>query len=70
MSIEKKKQSTRHITKKMAEQTALNVQAYWAEKGYRINVWVERVTYGNARDYAVRSDMENGSPLNCLKGEY
>ena len=62
MLIEKKKQSTKHITKKMAERTALNIQAYWAEKGYRINVWVERVTFGNSRDYAVRSDMENGFP--------
>ena len=42
MLIEKKKQSTKHITKKMAEQTALNIQAYWAEKGYSIHVWVER----------------------------
>tara|TARA_R110002074_G_scaffold30084_1_gene85537 strand:- start:4 stop:204 length:201 start_codon:yes stop_codon:yes gene_type:complete len=62
MLIEKKKQSTRHITKKMAEQTALNVQAYWLKKGHHINVWVERVTIGNARDYAVRSDMKDGFP--------
>tara|TARA_R110002072_G_scaffold90398_3_gene202156 strand:+ start:235 stop:435 length:201 start_codon:yes stop_codon:yes gene_type:complete len=62
MFIKKKKQSTKHITKKMAERTALNVQAYWAEKGYSIHVWVERVTFGNARDYAVRSDMKDGFP--------
>jgi len=62
MTEEKKKQTGKHITKKMALETALNIQAYWANKGHNVTVWVERITQGNARDYGVRSDMWNGQP--------
>ena len=58
----RKKQTGKYITKKMAQETALNIQAYWLNKGYLIQIWVEKITIGNARDYAVRSNMQNGKP--------
>ena len=62
MDEEKKKQGTKHITKKMAQKTADDIQKYWGKQGHTVNLWIERVTHGNARDYAVRSDMKNGFP--------
>jgi len=43
----------------MAEETAAEIQAYWAKKGYVIHVWTVNVARGV---YGVRSNMENGYP--------
>tara|TARA_R100001377_G_scaffold66585_1_gene41843 strand:- start:2757 stop:2960 length:204 start_codon:yes stop_codon:yes gene_type:complete len=55
----KKIQKNKHITKAMAEETAAEIQAYWAKKGYVIHVWTVNVARGV---YGVRSNMENGYP--------
>ena len=52
----------RHITKKMAQKMAWDIQSYWLKKGHKIDVWVERNTDGNAHDFMVRSNMMNGWP--------
>ena len=62
MIEQNKKQGCKHITKKMATQMAEEIKIYWEEQGHIIEVWVERVSDGNSRDYAVRSDMQNGMP--------
>tara|TARA_R110000744_G_scaffold379599_1_gene498091 strand:+ start:1165 stop:1356 length:192 start_codon:yes stop_codon:yes gene_type:complete len=62
MTEQKKKQDTKHITKKMATAMAEKIKIYWAEQGHTIEVWVERISHGNARDYAVRSNLHNGGP--------
>tara|TARA_R110002073_G_scaffold194413_1_gene353467 strand:- start:3316 stop:3507 length:192 start_codon:yes stop_codon:yes gene_type:complete len=62
MTEQKKKQGCKHITKKMATQMAEEIKIYWAEQGHVIEVWVERISDGNARDYAVRSNLHNGGP--------
>lgn len=62
MIEQKKKQDCKHITKKMATQMAEEIKIYWAAQGHIIEVWVERITDGNSRDYAIRSDMQNGLP--------
>tara|TARA_R110000764_G_scaffold137495_1_gene225418 strand:- start:38 stop:244 length:207 start_codon:yes stop_codon:yes gene_type:complete len=59
---EKKKQDTKHITKKMATAMAEDIKTYWSKQGHNIEVWVERISDGNARDYAVRSNLYNGGP--------
>ena len=62
MTEQKKKQSCKYITKKMATDMAEDIRVYWAAQGHIIEVWVERISDGNSRDYAVRSDMQNGLP--------
>jgi hypothetical protein len=57
-----KKQNTQHITKKMATAMAEDIKGYWASQGHTIEVWVERISGGNSRDYAVRSNLHNGGP--------
>tara|TARA_R110000796_G_C14433388_1_gene421413 strand:- start:529 stop:711 length:183 start_codon:yes stop_codon:yes gene_type:complete len=54
--------AVKHITKKMAQEMAWDIQSYWLKKGHMIHVWVERNTDGNARDFMVRSNMINGRP--------
>jgi len=63
MANPRKKQTTKHITKKMAQKTADDIQAYWLKKGLSVELWVIRVTNGNESDYGVRSNMQNGKPL-------
>ena len=53
----------RYYTKKMAQQMAWDIQAYWLNQGHMIHVWVERTTDKNARDYMVRSNLHNGLPV-------
>ena len=57
----------RSMTKKAAQAIALDIQAYWLQRGHMIHVWVERLG-GNslARDFAVRSNMSNGLPTKEL----
>jgi len=63
MPKQNKKQDCKHITKKMAKQMSEEIKVYWAKQGHTIEVWIERITDGNARDYAIRSNMQNGLPL-------
>lgn len=62
MTEQKKKQSCKYITKKMATDMAEDIRVYWAEQGHTIEVWVERMAHGNAFDYTIRSNMQNGLP--------
>ena len=63
--LPEKKQNIKHITKTMAMKTAEDIRAYWERQGYTIHVWVERITHGNQRDYAVKSNMKNGRPTSA-----
>jgi hypothetical protein len=54
--------AVKHITKKMAQEMAWDIQSYWLKKGHMIQIWVEQNTDGNARDFMVRSNMMNGWP--------
>jgi len=54
----------RSLSKKMAQRTALDIQAFWLARGHVIHVWVERCGRNTlSRDYGVRSDMKNGLPV-------
>ena len=48
-----------HLTKKNAEETALEIERYWKTKGKTVNVWTEKLGY---TDHVVRSDLWNGKP--------
>lgn len=45
------------------------VSKYWAERGYEVKVWIEALALEKMTVYCVRTDMVNGLPKGCKKGD-
>ena len=49
--------STDKFTREQAEHQAEIIRAYWRERGYEIDVWIEPVSQSYKSDFAVRSSI-------------
>lgn len=49
--------STDKFTREQAEHQAEIIRAYWQERGYEIDVWIEPVSQSYKSDFAVRSSI-------------
>ena len=45
------------FTREHAESQAEYIRAYWRERGYEIDVWIEPISRTYASDFAVRSNL-------------
>lgn len=45
------------------------VSKYWAERGYKVNVWTEALALEKMTVYCVRTDMVNGLPKGFKEGD-
>jgi len=49
------------LTRERAQQHAELIRAYWRDRGYEIEVWIEPISKTYATDFAVRSNLRLGA---------
>jgi len=60
---------TDHLSETGARELAARIREFWRQRGYRVNVWTERVEFGAKAGqkpfvfHVVRSDLVAGLPL-------
>jgi hypothetical protein len=45
------------FTQEQAERHAECIRAYWRDRGYEIEVWIEPISQTYSKDFAVRSSL-------------
>jgi hypothetical protein len=51
------------FTREQAEGHAEYIRAYWRDRGYEVDVWIEPISRTYAKEFAVRSNLRFRAPV-------